>query len=72
MVVATTRRADQSKNPSGASTVAYWSVHDLERSRDAFIEAGREPLRGPYEVSPTRRICQLVDPFGTVFGLDVP
>lgn len=62
--------ADEQKNPRGASTVVYWSVGDLEASRTRFIDAGCEPWRGPLALPGGRRICQLRDPFGIVFGLD--
>lgn len=60
------------RNPRGLSTVPYWSVDDLDTERGGLLDAGCTHHRGPLEVEPGRRICQLVDPFGTVFGLDGP
>jgi predicted enzyme related to lactoylglutathione lyase len=65
-------QADESLNPRGASTVPYWSVGDLDRVRERLLAAGCTHHRGPLQVSPGRRICQLVDPFGSVVGLDGP
>jgi predicted enzyme related to lactoylglutathione lyase len=62
----------EEKNPRGASTVAYLAVEDLAAARSALIAAGCEPWRGPIEIEPGRRICQVRDPFGTVWGLDGP
>jgi predicted enzyme related to lactoylglutathione lyase len=59
-------------NPHGGSTVPYWTVEDLDTERKRLLEAGCTHHRGPLDVEPGRRICQLVDPFGTVFGLDGP
>jgi hypothetical protein len=64
--------ADDAKNPHGASTVAYWSVDHLDTARSSFIAAGCIPVRGPLDVTADRRICQLTDPFGVVFGIDGP
>jgi hypothetical protein len=35
-----------------------------------MLRAGCESWRGPLRLSPERRICQLRDPFGNIFGLD--
>ncbi len=64
--------ADAERNPRGGSPVVYWAAADVLTERDAFLEAGCLPHRGPLDVEPGRRICQLVDPFGNVFGLDGP
>lgn len=62
--------ADVSKNPTGASTVVYWKAEDFDTTRQRLLDAGCEPWRGPLNVADGRRICQLKDPFGIVFGLD--
>lgn len=61
-----------SKNPHGGSTVPYWAVEDLATERLRLLDAGCSPHRGPLDVAPGRRVCQLVDPFGFIFGLDGP
>jgi predicted enzyme related to lactoylglutathione lyase len=64
--------ADPKKNPLGGSPVMYFSVSSVETARDAMIELGATPHRGPLVVDRSRSICQLRDPFGNVFGLDGP
>ncbi|MGC5400729.1 VOC family protein [Streptomyces sp. DT20] len=64
--------ADEERNPSGGSTVPYWAVDDVDGVRARLLEAGCTHHRGPLEIGPGRRICQIVDPFGTVIGLDGP
>jgi predicted enzyme related to lactoylglutathione lyase len=64
--------ADDERNPRGGSPVIYWAVGDLDDSRRSLLAAGAVAHRGPLEIAPGRRICQLQDPFGTVFGLDGP
>ncbi|MFF4583137.1 VOC family protein [Streptomyces sp. NPDC001373] len=65
-------QASPKANAHGRSTVPYWSVEDLEAERKRLLEAGCTHHRGPLDVEPGRRICQLIDPFGTAFGLDGP
>ncbi|MEJ5867977.1 VOC family protein [Pseudokineococcus sp. 5B2Z-1] len=62
--------ADPEKNPSGASTVPYWSVPDLDAALRVLVSAGAHRLRGPLEVEPGRRIAQVRGPHGAVMGLD--
>lgn len=61
---------DDGRNPQGSSTVAYLSTDDIEKSRTHFLQLGCTMHRGPLDISTTRRIAQLTDPFGNVFGLD--
>jgi predicted enzyme related to lactoylglutathione lyase len=63
---------DDGRNPPGSSTVAYFHADDFEQSRTRFLQLGCTMHRGPLDVSATRRIAQLTDPFGNVFGLDGP
>lgn len=62
----------EEKNPWGSSTVVYLAVDDFDAARERLISAGCQPWRGPLEIEEGRRICQLRDPFGTVWGLDGP
>lgn len=64
--------ADPDRNPRGGSPVVYWTATDVLAQREEFLDAGCTQHRGPLDVAPGRRICQLVDPFGNVFGLDGP
>jgi predicted enzyme related to lactoylglutathione lyase len=61
---------DDGRNPQGSSTVAYLRTEDFEAYRTHFLQLGCTMHRGPLELSTTRRIAQLTDPFGNVFGLD--
>ena len=62
----------EEKNPWGSSTVVYLAVDDFDAARERLIAAGCVPWRGPLEIEGGRRICQLRDPFATVWGLDGP
>jgi predicted enzyme related to lactoylglutathione lyase len=64
--------AEDERNPRGASPVIYWKTDDLTASRERLLAAGCTPHRGTLRVDDERQICQLVDPFGTVIGLDGP
>jgi predicted enzyme related to lactoylglutathione lyase len=67
-----TASSGEVKNPRGASTVVYFAVDDFDAARDRLLAAGCQPWRGPLAIEEGRRICQLRDPFGTVWGLDGP
>ena len=64
--------ADSVLNPAGRSVVAYWPVASVDRVRTALLARGATHHRGPLVVDANRSICQLIDPFGNVFGLDGP
>jgi predicted enzyme related to lactoylglutathione lyase len=64
--------ADDDRNPRGGSPVIYWQVDNLRAARDHLLAEGCTPHRGPLRIDQHRQICQLIDPFGTVFGLDGP
>lgn len=61
---------DLTKNPHGASTVAYWTTADLDAAIAAIVSAGGRLHRGPLAVEHGRRIAQVMDPFGAVMGLE--
>ena len=61
--------ADDRKNPQGG-TVVYFGVDDFDAARDELLATGCEALRGPLTLPSGRRICQLRDPFGTIWGLE--
>jgi len=62
--------ADNTRNPRSTSPVLYWSVDDLARRRGELLAAGCFSHLGPIRLRAARSICQMVDPFGNVFGLD--
>jgi predicted enzyme related to lactoylglutathione lyase len=64
--------ADDDRNPRGGSPVVYWQVDDVDQVRERLLAAGCAHHRGPLVIEPGRRIAQVRDPFGTVFGLDGP
>jgi catechol 2,3-dioxygenase-like lactoylglutathione lyase family enzyme len=61
--------ADPARNPQGG-TVAYLAVADFDGAREELLSAGCGPHRGPLALADGRRICQVRDPFGTVWGLE--
>lgn len=64
--------AEDERNPRGGSPVIYWNVGDLAAARERLVAAGCTAHRDPLRVDADRKICQLVDPFGTIFGIDGP
>ena len=64
--------ADDARNPRGGSPVVCWFVESHDAARGRLLAAGCAPHRGPLRVDGNRQISQLVDPFGTIFGLDGP
>ncbi|WP_261561968.1 VOC family protein [Frankia tisae] len=65
-------QADDDRNPRGGSPVVYWSVADLDTARERLLSAGCVHHRGPLLVAEGRRIAQVVDPFGTIVGVEGP
>ena len=61
--------ADPNRNPQGG-TVAYLAVADFDGSRAELLQAGCVAHRGPLTLDDGRRICQVRDPFGTIWGLE--
>lgn len=64
--------ADDDRNPIGASPIIYLTVSSLEQTRSRLLQHGCTMLRGPLTIDDSRRICQMIDPFGNAFGLDGP
>lgn len=64
--------ADPGKNPPGLSTVVYWRTEDLHRDVQRLNARGATVHRGPLALDAGRCICQLLDPWGNVIGLDGP
>jgi len=62
--------SDHEANPVGASPVLFLRVEDIEVARERLVRAGCTVHREPLSVNPSRRLCQMVDPFGNTFGLD--
>lgn len=64
--------ADPTKNPPGGSVVAYFSTDELQLQRGELLTVGAVAHRGPLDIGNGQAICQLVDPFGNIFGLQGP
>ncbi len=64
--------AEDDRNPRGGSPVVYWNVDNLHAARKRLLAAGATHHRGPLRIDDQRQICQLIDPFGTIIGLDGP
>jgi hypothetical protein len=64
--------ADHDLNPPGGSTVVYWAADHVLACRESLVASGARHHRGPLKIADNRYICQLVDPFGSIFGLDGP
>jgi predicted enzyme related to lactoylglutathione lyase len=56
-----------STGPSG--TVPYWTVPDVDAVVTEWTAHGAEAHRGPKTVFTGERLCQLLDPFGNLFGV---
>jgi predicted enzyme related to lactoylglutathione lyase len=58
------------KVPSGvAGTVVNWSSHHFDERLAYLFSIGATLYRGPMEIAGNLRICQVMDPFGNVFGI---
>lgn len=61
--------ADEKMGAGGAGTVAYWEVGDLGEVLERAQVLGAKLYRGPKTTDDSRKICQIIDPFGNVLGL---
>ncbi len=55
------------KGPSGVA--AYWTVPDVDAVVAEWTKHGAVAHRGPKTVFTGERLCQLLDPFGNLFGV---
>jgi predicted enzyme related to lactoylglutathione lyase len=63
--------ADALSPSSPGGSVGYWQVDDLEAAIVRATELGGTLYRGPLDVPEVgRRIAQIRDPIGNVFGLE--
>ena len=63
-------RADSKSPNSTGGQVAYWSTNNFDLDMKRTVSMGASVWRGPLEFEPGKRICQIKDPFGNVFGLE--
>lgn len=61
--------ADHARNPQGGSVVAYFGTGELDAQRAELLEAGATDRLGPLDIGRGEAICQLIDPFGDILGL---
>ena len=62
--------ADVKSPLSTGGQVAYWSSDDFDTDIKRAVSLQAVVWRGPLEFEPGKRICQIKDPFGNVFGLE--
>ena len=62
--------ADPERNPVGGSPVVYFAATDIDDEVSKALALGATRHRGPLGISESRTIVQMVDPFGTIFGID--
>lgn len=62
--------ADPERNPVGGSPVVYFAASDIDVEVRKALALGATRHRGPLVISELRTIVQMVDPFGTIFGID--
>ena len=68
----TLHRADEFNQPGPSGTVPYWTVTDVDTIVAQWSEHGASPHRGPKTIMTGERLCQMLDPFGNLFGLRQP
>jgi predicted enzyme related to lactoylglutathione lyase len=68
----TLHMADEFNQPGPSGTVPYWTVDDVDATVARWSEHGASPHRGPKTIMTGERLCQLLDPFGNLFGLRQP
>jgi predicted enzyme related to lactoylglutathione lyase len=68
----TLHAADQLNQPGPSGTVPYWTVADVDATVAAWTEHGASAHRGPKTIMTGERLCQLLDPFGNLFGVRQP
>jgi predicted enzyme related to lactoylglutathione lyase len=62
-------RADDKSPVSTGGEVAYWEVDDFDAAVQHFLAHGAKLHRGPAQEEGLR-FCQILDPFGSVIGLE--
>jgi predicted enzyme related to lactoylglutathione lyase len=68
----TLHEADALNQPGPSGTVPYWTVRDVDATVAQWSEHGATPHRGPKTIMTGERLCQMLDPFGNLFGLRQP
>lgn len=68
----TLHEADQFNQPGPSGTVPYWTVSDVDATVAEWSQHGASAHRGPKTIMTGERLCQMLDPFGNLFGLRQP
>jgi predicted enzyme related to lactoylglutathione lyase len=68
----TLHEADEFNQPGPSGTVAYWTVGDVDATVAQWSAHGATTHRGPKTIMTGERLCQMLDPFGNLFGLCQP
>jgi predicted enzyme related to lactoylglutathione lyase len=68
----TLHEADDFNQPGPSGTVPYWTVSDVDATVAQWSRYGATPHRGPKTIMTGERLCQMLDPFGNLFGLRQP
>lgn len=55
-----------------AGPVAYWDVDNVDNIVAEWTSHGATAHRGPRTIMTGERLCQLLDPFGNLFGIRQP
>ena len=64
--------ADEFNQPGPSGTVPYWDVADVDATVAQWTMHGASAHRGPKTIMTGERLCQMLDPFGNLFGLRQP
>ncbi|HEY3629625.1 MAG TPA: VOC family protein [Jatrophihabitantaceae bacterium] len=64
--------ADEFNRPGPSGTVPYWTVPDVDAIVAEWGIHGARAHRGPKTIMTGERLCQLLDPFGNLFGIRQP
>lgn len=65
----TLHQTDELNTPGPSGTVPYWTVPDVDAVVEDWVANGAVAHRGPKTVFTGERLCQLLDPFGNLFGI---
>ena len=68
----TLHESDSYNAPGPTGVAAYWTVADVDAVVAEWTADGATVHRGPKTVFTGERLCQLLDPFGNLFGLRQP
>jgi predicted enzyme related to lactoylglutathione lyase len=65
----TIHKVDDLNSVGPAGVAAYWTVPDVDAVVAEWTAHGAAAHRGPKTVFTGERLCQLLDPFGNLFGV---